>query len=75
VQARGADMVPAMSSEGPLIMGTSYLESPAQEGVTAAGTVVNTSTVKALILRRICHPQCSGIKCYISSSAPIHSTE
>jgi CheY-like chemotaxis protein len=27
----------------------------------------NSSTVKALILRRICQPQCSGIKYYISS--------
>jgi hypothetical protein len=32
-------------------------------------------TVKTLILRPICQPQCSGTKYYISSSAPIHSTE
>jgi hypothetical protein len=32
-------------------------------------------TVKALILRRICQPQCSGTKYYISSRATIHATE
>jgi hypothetical protein len=34
-----------------------------------------SSTVKTLIPRRICQPQCSGIKYDISSLAPIHATE
>jgi hypothetical protein len=42
-----------------------HLRSPVSS--TPAPEASNENTVKALILRRICHPQCSGIKYHISS--------